>query len=75
MYPKSTIYAMIFSQEQTHTSVKYKTCGGKLSEDRREITLTDGFNAGTFWIWGTRTCNTTNKTVMLESPPETPGSE
>jgi putative transposase len=43
-----------FRKEQTHASVEYKTCGWKLSEDRREITFTDGFKAGTFRIWGTR---------------------
>ena len=43
-----------YAKEQTHASVEYKTCGWKLSEDRREITLTDGFKAGTFRMWGTR---------------------
>ena len=43
-----------FKQEQTHQSVEYKTSGWKLSEDRREITFTDGFAAGTFKMWGTR---------------------
>jgi putative transposase len=43
-----------FRKEQTHASVEYKTCGWKLSEDRREITFTDGFKAGTFRMWGTR---------------------
>jgi putative transposase len=43
-----------FRSYQTHASVEYKTCGWKLSEDRREITFTDGFKAGTFRMWGTR---------------------
>jgi len=43
-----------FRKERTHGSVEYKTCGWKLSEDRREITFTDGFKAGTFKMWGTR---------------------
>ncbi len=43
-----------FRKEQTHTSVDYKTCGWKLSEDRREIIFTDGFKAGTFKMRGTR---------------------
>jgi putative transposase len=34
--------------------VEYKTSGWKLSEDRRSITFTDGFKAGTFKLWGTR---------------------
>ncbi|MBD2502635.1 RNA-guided endonuclease InsQ/TnpB family protein [Anabaena azotica] len=46
-YPK-------FKKEQTHGSVEYKTCGWKLSEDRRYITFSDGFKAGTFKLWGTR---------------------
>jgi putative transposase len=43
-----------FKREQTHGSVEYKTSGWKLSEDRRNITFTDGFKAGTFKMWGTR---------------------
>jgi putative transposase len=43
-----------FRKEQTYASVEYKTCGWKLSEDRRRITFTDGFKAGTFRRWGTR---------------------
>ena len=43
-----------FKKEQTHASVEYKTSGWKLSEDRREITFSDGFKAGTFKMWGTR---------------------
>ncbi len=43
-----------FKKEQTHQSVEYKTSGWKLSGDRREITFTDGFQAGTFKMWGTR---------------------
>ncbi|BDI18796.1 hypothetical protein ANSO36C_45980 [Nostoc cf. commune SO-36] len=43
-----------FKKEQTHGSVEYKTCGWKLSDDRRYITFSDGFKAGTFKLWGTR---------------------
>src|ERR687885_475121 len=43
-----------FKKHQTHGSVEYKTCGWKLSEDRRTITFTDGFKAGRFKMWGTR---------------------
>lgn len=46
-YPK-------FKREQTHGSVEYKTSGWKLSDDRRYITFSDGFKAGTFKMWGTR---------------------
>ncbi len=43
-----------FKKHQIHESVEYKTTGWKLSEDRREISFTDGFEAGTFKLWGTR---------------------
>src|SRR6476661_6546145 len=43
-----------FKKHQTHGSVEYKTCGWKLSFDRRTITFTDGFKAGSFKLWGTR---------------------
>jgi len=43
-----------FQKEQTHGSVEYKTTGWKLSEDRRYITFSDGFKAGTFKMWVTR---------------------
>lgn len=43
-----------FKKHQTHGSVEYKTCAWKLSEDRRTITFTDGFKAGSFKMWGTR---------------------
>lgn len=46
-YPK-------FKKDQTNLSVEYKTTGWKLSDDRRQITFTDGFDAGTFKMWGTR---------------------
>ncbi|MGL5874957.1 MAG: RNA-guided endonuclease InsQ/TnpB family protein [Xenococcaceae cyanobacterium] len=46
-YPK-------FKKEQTHGTVEYKTTGWKLSECRRYITFSDGFEAGTFKMWGTR---------------------
>jgi hypothetical protein len=34
--------------------VEYKTRGPKLSEDRRTINFTHGFEAGSFKMWGTR---------------------
>jgi putative transposase len=43
-----------FKKEQTHGSVEYKTSGWKLSANRRYITFSDGFEAGTFKMWGTR---------------------
>ncbi|AND75647.1 RNA-guided endonuclease InsQ/TnpB family protein (plasmid) [Anabaena sp. FACHB-709] len=43
-----------FKKEQTHGSVEYKTSGWKLSSDRRYVTFSDGFKAGTFKLWGTR---------------------
>jgi putative transposase len=43
-----------FKSEQTHGSVEYKTSGWKLSQCRRYITFSDGFEAGTFKMWGTR---------------------
>ena len=46
-YPK-------FKQLQTRASIEYKTCGWKLSDDKRYITFTDKFGAGTFKLWGTR---------------------
>jgi len=46
-YPK-------FKKLLTRASVEYKTSGWKLSEDRRYITFTDKFGAGTFKLWGTR---------------------
>jgi putative transposase len=38
-------------------SVEYKTSGWKLSEDRKKLTLTDGFKAGQFKLVGTRDLN------------------
>jgi len=46
-YPK-------FAKEQVRASVEYKTSGWKLSDDRREIAFSDGFEVGTFKLWGTR---------------------
>ncbi|WP_293124892.1 hypothetical protein [Okeania sp. SIO1I7] len=46
-YPK-------FKKYQVRASVEYKTSGWKLSEDRRYLTLTDKFEAGTFKLWGSR---------------------
>lgn len=43
-----------FKRSQTHGSVEYKTSGWRLSHDRRYITFSDGFQAGTFKLWGTR---------------------
>ncbi|MFO8040352.1 MAG: transposase [Sodalinema sp.] len=43
-----------FKKYKTRDSVEYKTSGWKLSEDRRTITFTDGFKAGSFKMWGTR---------------------
>jgi len=43
-----------FKKHQTHSSVEYKTTGYKLSSDRRTIAFTDGFEAGSFKLWGTR---------------------
>ena len=43
-----------FRKHQTNLSVEYKTCGWKLSEDRLSIKFTDGFDAGSFRLWGTR---------------------
>jgi putative transposase len=42
-------------------SVEYKQTGYKLSDDRRQITFIDGFNAGTFDLWCSR------KTLMYYS--------
>jgi putative transposase len=35
-------------------SVEYKSTGWQLSADRRQITFTDGFKAGTFELWNKR---------------------
>ena len=35
-------------------SLEYKNTGWKLSAERREITFTDGFKAGTFELWTSR---------------------
>jgi putative transposase len=43
-----------FKKHQTHGSVEYKTSGWKLSEDRRTINFTDGFEAGSFKLWVSR---------------------
>ena len=43
-----------FKKHQTHGCVEYKTTGYKLSDDRRTITFTDGFETGSFKLWGTR---------------------
>ncbi len=46
-YPK-------FKKHSSNASVEYKTSGWKLSFDRRYLTFTDGFGAGTFKLWGSR---------------------
>ena len=43
-----------FRKYQVRDSVEYKTSGWKLSEDRRYLDFTDGFQAGTFKLWGSR---------------------
>jgi putative transposase len=43
-----------FKRHQVRDSVEYKVSGWKLSEDRRYLTFTDGFKAGTFKLWGSR---------------------
>jgi len=43
-----------FRKHTTRSSVEYKTSGWKLSEDRKYITFTDGFNSGKFRLWGSR---------------------
>lgn len=49
-YPK-------FKKHQTRASVEYKTTGWKLSADRKRISFTDGFKAGSFKLLGTRDLN------------------
>ena len=43
-----------FKKYQVKASVEYKTSGWKLSEDRKYLTLSDKFKAGTFRLWGSR---------------------
>jgi putative transposase len=43
-----------FRKHQIRGSVEYKTSGWSLSADRKFITFTDGFKAGTFKLWGSR---------------------
>ncbi len=43
-----------FRKHQTNLSVEYKTTGWKLSIDRKTLTFTDGFEAGSFRLWGSR---------------------
>jgi putative transposase len=43
-----------FKKYQVRDSVEYKTSGWKLSEDRRYLNFTDGFQAGIFKLWGSR---------------------
>ncbi len=38
--------------KKNNRSVEYKTSGWKLSEDRKHLTFTDGFKAGTFLLMG-----------------------
>ncbi|CAO5049786.1 transposase [Microcystis aeruginosa NIES-3806] len=39
------------SSEATSLDVEYKLTGYKLSDERRKIRFTDGFNAGEFDLW------------------------
>ena len=43
-----------FRKHRTNLSVEYKTSGWKLSDDRLSVTFTDGFDAGSFRMWGSR---------------------
>ncbi len=43
-----------FKKYQVRASVEYKTTGWKLSSDRRYLTFSDKFEAGTFKLWGSR---------------------
>ena len=43
-----------FKKYQVRASVEYKTSGWKLSSDRRYLTFSDKFQAGTFKLWGSR---------------------
>ena len=43
-----------FRKHSSHGSIEYKTTGWKLSDDRRSISFTDGFEVGSFKMWGTR---------------------
>ena len=43
-----------FKKNQRRGSVEYKTSGWKLSDDRKYITFTDGFQAGRFKLLGSR---------------------
>jgi putative transposase len=47
-----------FKKHSSNLSVEYKTSGWKLSADRREITFTDGNDAGKFKMWELVTCTT-----------------
>lgn len=46
-----------FKRPQTRASVEYKLTGWKLSADRKRISFTDGFGAGSFKLQGTRDLN------------------
>ncbi len=43
-----------FAKYKVRASVEYKTSGYKLSECRRYLKFTDGFQAGNFKLWGSR---------------------
>jgi putative transposase len=58
-----------YKKEQTHGSVEYKTSGWKLSPDRRYITFSDGFEAGTFKMWGTRDLHFYRQSPTEGDPP------
>ncbi len=59
-YPK-------FKKHQTNLSVEYKTSGWKLSEDRREITFTDGFEAEPDECGEPAICTSINSVKLNES--------
>jgi putative transposase len=48
-----------FKKHETHASVEYKTSGWKISDNRSEITFTDGFEAGHLRCGGLVTCIST----------------
>jgi len=49
-----------FTKQQTHGSVEYETSRWKLSEERRYITFSDDFKAGTFKMWEPAICSSIN---------------
>jgi putative transposase len=49
-FPKCFARPLVY--KKNCRSVEYKTTGWKLSEDRKHLTFTDGFKAGTFLLMG-----------------------